>query len=424
MFGAALAYARADFLVVPCMENAREPHTTGPFRHGARSASSDYEQIRDHWYKYSDDNVGIAPDGTFVLIDVDPRNGGSLERVEAIGLPVDGYRERTVSGGWRIPLSVPPGTNATHSFEPVPGVELKARGTYALAPHSRIEGQWYRPEPGRDIWRFAAIPPQWQYLARLTADTLTTYSIDMLPEDRRAAAEVMHRLQRHSTYRSTVNAIMGGAWKERYQTRSEADIALAFHASHFLREHWRRREVLFALLEHHSLKAGSHANPGHYLSITVDKAIAHRDRIDADQHADVYHRFVAPFLPPSVHPASLPAPPPTAVYDAKFLGNRTRGPVLERVILEFAASPEQDRFSMDDRWRRLPVQIVADLFGVDRETIRLVQKSANTRGLIERAPRAKRHDGGPRMDAIIRITPKGREMLDTIREKIPNEVLS
>lgn len=308
MFNTALAYARAGFRVVPCMENAKVPHTVVRFRHGAKSATTDYERVRDHWYEHPFDNVGVAPDGTFVLIDIDPRNGGSLERVEAIGLPVDGYRERTVSNGWRIPLIMPQEMIARQSFEPVPGVEIKALGSYALAPHSKIEEYWYRPELGRDVWQFGAIPPQWQHLTRLTTGTLPTYSIDILPEDRRAAAEVMHRLQRHSTYRNTVNAIMDGAWKARYQTRSEADIALAFLASHFLRSHLRRREVLFALLEHHSLKAGSHANPGHYLIITIDKAIVHRDRIDADQHADVYHRFVAPFLPPSVHSASPSGP--------------------------------------------------------------------------------------------------------------------
>lgn len=98
--------------------------------------------------------------------------------------------------------------------------------------------------------------------------------------------------------------------------------------------------------------------------------------------------------------------------------------MLNRTILEFVASSEPDRYSMDDRWRRLPVQIVADLFGVHRETIRLAQKAANNNGLIERAPQPKRHDGGPRMDAIIRITSDGCEMLEKIRAKIPNKALS
>jgi hypothetical protein len=418
MFTAALVYARAGFRLVPCEEDSKRPHIEGSFQHGARSASADYERVRDHWDAYPFDNLGLAPDGTYVLIDVDPRTGGSLEKVEALGLPIDGYREQTVTGGWRVPLVMPQAVSAVTSCIPVPGVEIKTQGTYALAPHSRIGNSWYRPEADRDVWRFAEIPASWPHLGMLVAKPSHTSSMVILPEDQKLAREIMDRLQFFSTCRETVALILDGRWKDRYPSRSEVDSALVTMASHFLRNVVRRREVLVALLERHSLKAASHANPELYLRLTVDNAIQHRDAIDTD-HVSALSAIIAQSLATWAKPDVDGA----TVTDPTFQGatrRGLRGRELMQDILAFAGSPIPDLYSLDGGWRRLPVNHMSSLHAVSPESVRRAQVKLASSVMIERDPKPKRHDGAPRMDARIRITPNGVDALEAFRRALSN----
>ncbi len=84
-------------------------------------------------------------------------------------------------------------------------------------------------------------------------------------------------------------------------------------------------------------------------------------------------------------------------------------------ILAFAGSREPDDYTRPDGWRRLPVNHMWALHSTSEEGVRRAQVDLKNRALIERAPRPKRHDGGPRMDAIIRITQRGEGVLDSIR---------
>lgn len=416
MYSAALAYVRAGFPIVPCTEDTKEPHTAGTFRHGAWSATVEYERVRDHWYEFPYDNVGLAPNGTFILVDIDPRNGGSLERANAIGLPIDGYREQTVSGGWRIPLIVPPQTIATKSFEPAPGVELKAQGTYALAAHSRIGDRWYRPEPGRDVWQLGAIPENWGLLTQLANNLPTTSSTTIFSEDIVAAKQLLTRLRESTDFMKTVDMILNGGWEARYRSRSEADAALAFMASHFLRHCDRPREVLFAFMKRHSPKAESHRSPEHYLLITIDYALNERYCKDAENLTSL--SLIIDRSRVYSERSTMPPPKPLNVYDPTLWDRRGKRSGLLRDILSFAGSPFPDVYTQSDGWRRLPVNHMQALHATSEEGVRRAQMDLVNAGLIDRAPKAKRHDGGPRMDARIRITLQGSEMLDAIRLKL------
>jgi hypothetical protein len=111
------------------------------------------------------------------------------------------------------------------------------------------------------------------------------------------------------------------------------------------------------------------------------------------------------------------------VGDPKYWGARTRGkgPDLRRDILAFAGSPIPDAYTLPVGWRRLPVNRMSLFHDVSTESVRLAQKDLAKSGMIERDPKAKRHDGGPRMDARIRITPKGIEALDALRWERANQ---
>lgn len=151
-FTAACTLARNGFRVLPAEPGGKAPLTLANFRHGAQSATTDPERVRDAWIAEPTANIGLAPDGQYVILDVDPRNGGSLQRAEELGLPVDGYRELSGGGGFHVPLVMPAGVVATRSAILAPGIELKGPGAFALSPASRLEdGGRYLPQPGRDV---------------------------------------------------------------------------------------------------------------------------------------------------------------------------------------------------------------------------------------------------------------------------------
>src|SRR5690606_12360053 len=112
----AIAFARAGFRVAQVEPNWKKP------RNGWKSATADYETVRDRYLDAPEANVDISPDSWFVMFDVDERNGGTLEGLAELGVDVDGYQERT-PGGWRIPLVMPPGISAVSSAVLATGIE-------------------------------------------------------------------------------------------------------------------------------------------------------------------------------------------------------------------------------------------------------------------------------------------------------------
>jgi hypothetical protein len=408
MFASAVAYNRAGVPVLPVKQNGKEPHTVGPFRHGGKSATVEHKVVRDHWLEHPDDNVGWVSDGHIVFADIDPRHGGSLDALAGLRLPIDGYRERTAGGGWHLPLIMPSGVIAIRSVTIAPGVEIKARGSYIVSAHSQIDRRWYRPEPGRDIWQFGAIPERWEHLDRLIGNTLAPSTFTILPEDYDEASRVFDRLRKSSDYAKTISMILDGGWETRYPTRSETDAALVYMASHFVRTYERPREALFALLQRHSLKAASHANPDQYLLITVDNALQYRQSKDA-QHVETLAHIINCSL------SSKSTTTPITVTDPTLWVRRESRRILMRDVLAFAGAPVPDVYTERNAWRRLPVNHMSVLHETSGESVRRAQIDLKTAGLIKRAPRPKGHDGGPRMDARIRITERGREALDAIR---------
>ena len=133
---AALGYAEAKSWPVFPVRPDKTPYTPT----GYKAASRDPRMIRDWWRRYPEAGIGLAvPEGVLV-VDVDPRNGGSLPE----GLP----ETRTVSTR----------SDGTHSYYVVPaglsfvgqadkGVDLKGPGKgYVLLPPTKGY-TWLRQGP-------------------------------------------------------------------------------------------------------------------------------------------------------------------------------------------------------------------------------------------------------------------------------------
>ena len=119
-----------------CERAGKHPRT----KHGLKDATTDLKEIAAWWMEHPDANIGLVPwPSGLVVLDIDPRNNGleslaELER-ERGQLP-DTARVWTGGGGFHIYFTVPSGTDRVPSRLLRPGVELKAQGSYVLAPPS------------------------------------------------------------------------------------------------------------------------------------------------------------------------------------------------------------------------------------------------------------------------------------------------
>jgi len=423
-FSAAMAFADAGIRVLPCEPGSKGPITWGSFQRGAKSASDDREVVRDAFVANPGANVGIAPDASFVVLDIDPRNSGTLERAVSLGLPVNGYRERSGSGGWHIPLVMPTGAHAERSAIIAPGIEIKAHGGYAVSPHSRLDaGGWYHVEPGRDEWIWPTIPASWPFLDRLkrseTAKIVTTGATE---QERRLARRVLHDLA-HGRFGPQVRLLLAGDWRQvrndggtqRYPSQSEADLGLLAMAvfgaagnprvmdcmmrqTRLYRPKWD--EVHFAggqTYGEHSIARALAASP--WTNRTIGAA---HDTVAGliDAGTD---------LLAGLEPGAAENPAPTTVFMMLQFGlsgcrNRAVSPLLG-FLLGVQESGVDSPFARSENWVRVPVLELADHLDLDRTTVfRALEKLASV-GLIERQTVVSRVNGSPRKDSLVRIIP-------------------
>lgn len=113
-------------------------------RHGVQQATTDPEVIEEWWHREPGLNVGIRC-SRFLVLDVDPRNGGDgalRDFVRLHGrLPVT-PSARTGSGGWHFLFERPP---CLVRGKIVPGLDVKSAGGYIVAaPSMHMSGSPYR----------------------------------------------------------------------------------------------------------------------------------------------------------------------------------------------------------------------------------------------------------------------------------------
>lgn len=150
---AALLYAERGWPVIPLREGTKEP-----LIRWREQASTDPAEVERWWDRPY--NIAVAVPEWYVVIDVDPRNGGvdtlRLLVSELGALPATRMAQ-TRDGGLHAWLRVPLRPNEIRSSLG-PGVDVKKCGGYVVAPPSRVA-------PGQYRWlnstRIATAPTAW-----------------------------------------------------------------------------------------------------------------------------------------------------------------------------------------------------------------------------------------------------------------------
>lgn len=150
MLEAALIYARAGWRVLPCRAKgakAKAPHIT-KWQH---NATTDPSTVKRWWNKWPTALIGVMVPDDIAVIDIDPRNGGSIQALEALAggvLPptltaVSGGRDR----GRHLYFKRPEGFDKS-VIGCLPGIDVIVSGRFMIAPPS------LHPDTGR--------PYQWE----------------------------------------------------------------------------------------------------------------------------------------------------------------------------------------------------------------------------------------------------------------------
>ncbi|QBJ94749.1 bifunctional DNA primase/polymerase [Rhodococcus sp. ABRD24] len=162
----ALAYVRAGLPVLPLRGKA--PITS----RGVYDASLDEDQLRQ-WWSRGNWNVGVAVPEGLVVLDVDPRNGGTdaaqLLTLRLGGLP-DTLRARTGGGGWHVWLRIQALSGDLRSSLG-DGIDVKRFGGYVVMPPS-IHPNTGRPYAWHTVAAPATAPATWdRELRKPTSNT-------------------------------------------------------------------------------------------------------------------------------------------------------------------------------------------------------------------------------------------------------------
>ncbi|WP_311519601.1 bifunctional DNA primase/polymerase [uncultured Actinomyces sp.] len=145
MLEAALIYARAGWRVLPCRATgakAKAPHIT-KWQH---NATTDPSTVKRWWNKWSNALIGVMVPDDVVVIDIDPRNGGSVQALEALAGGVLPPTLIAVSGGRdsgrHLYYKRPEGFDKS-VIGCLPGIDVIVSGRFMIAPPS------LHPDTGR-----------------------------------------------------------------------------------------------------------------------------------------------------------------------------------------------------------------------------------------------------------------------------------
>jgi Bifunctional DNA primase/polymerase, N-terminal/Primase C terminal 1 (PriCT-1) len=137
---AAPGYAERGWPVFPCRPGAKEPLTA----HGWQDATTSASIIETWQRRWPRANIAIAAGlARLAVVDLDPRHGGfeSWERLNCEHGPLsrETLTVHTPHGGIHLYFRVPDGITIPSSTGRLgPGIDVRSRGGYILAPPSRL----------------------------------------------------------------------------------------------------------------------------------------------------------------------------------------------------------------------------------------------------------------------------------------------
>lgn len=128
MLDHALGYAADGLPVFPLIPGTKRPATA----HGKDDATTGETQIRAWWTATPNANIAVRVPDWAVVLDVDTRNGGTLEALAP--LP-DTLTFHTGGGGWHLWFDRPDG-DLRGQLDGIPGVDIKTSTGYVVMPPS------------------------------------------------------------------------------------------------------------------------------------------------------------------------------------------------------------------------------------------------------------------------------------------------
>ncbi len=122
-----------------CMSTAKHPLPIN----GVKAATTKIEVIQQWWRTTPNANIGIATGHGLVVVDIDPRHGGSLEElVKRFSLP-ETAMVRTGSAGWHL-YFFHPGDLKNNAGKLGDGIDTRGFNGYVVAPPSlHASGNYY-----------------------------------------------------------------------------------------------------------------------------------------------------------------------------------------------------------------------------------------------------------------------------------------
>lgn len=143
---AALEYARAGYRVFPVKPMGKAPLTSMGFK----EASTSVDIIAQWWAQWPEANIGLPVPEGLVVVDIDGEQGRQVLAAEDLSLPASVWA--ITPRGSHHWYQLPDGFDAGPKVGLFPGIDIRALGSYVVAPPScgsdGVLYEWRTPLPG------------------------------------------------------------------------------------------------------------------------------------------------------------------------------------------------------------------------------------------------------------------------------------
>lgn len=145
-------YIDLGFVCFPLAKNSKQP-PQGTSGHLSWEIEDTQDALDDSLFDNTNVAIITGSRSRIIVIDIDPRNGGSLQAVADLGIDVNTRRHDTANGGHHLFYRYP---DHVERIPSVPGklgagIDVKADGGYVVAPPSTLDNRPYTVVTDGDI---------------------------------------------------------------------------------------------------------------------------------------------------------------------------------------------------------------------------------------------------------------------------------